>query len=41
MRRRILYKSAGESILASESAPCDICLYDKTADKLIIVKGDL
>lgn len=25
----------------SESSPCDICLYDKTADKLIIVKGNL
>lgn len=28
-------------ISPSESSPCDICLYDKTADKLIIVKGDL
>lgn len=28
-------------ISPSESSPCDICLYDKIADKLIIVKGDL
>lgn len=29
------------TVSPSESSPCDICLYDKTADKLIIVKGNL
>lgn len=28
-------------ISPSESSSCDICLYDKTNDKLIIVKGDM
>lgn len=28
-------------IQPSKSGPADICLYDKTADKLVIVKGDL
>lgn len=41
MRRRLLNKLGGGGIPASESSACDICLYDKTTDKLIIVKGDL
>lgn len=41
MRRRLLSKLGGGEIPASESSACDICLYDKTADRLIIVKNDL
>lgn len=40
MRRRILQVASGGSINPSESKACDICLYDKTADSLVIVDGD-
>ncbi len=41
MRRRILLKSVGGgSIDPSKATACDVCLYDKTADGLIIVPHD-
>lgn len=36
-----VYLHLDRIVSPSESSPCDICLYDKTADKLIIVKNDL
>ena len=40
MRRRTLLKSnSGGGVDPIESAPCDLCFYDKTEDKVIIVNG--
>ena len=41
MRRRTLLKTtSGGGVDPSESAPCDLCFYDRTTDSLIIVAGD-
>ena len=39
MRRRTLLKTTG-GVDPSKSAPCDLCFYDRTTDRLIIVAGD-
>ena len=41
MRRRTLLKSnSGGGVDPVKSAPCDLCFYDKTEDKVIIVNGE-
>ena len=41
MRRRTLLKSnSGGEVDPVKSAPCDLCFYDKTEDKVIIVNGE-
>lgn len=41
MRRRLLFSLGDFIVDSSHSRAGDFCLYDKTNDKLIIVKGDL
>ena len=41
MRRRTLLKSnSGGGVDPIKSTPCDLCFYDKTEDKVIIVNGE-
>ena len=39
MRRRTFLTVGNQEISASDAAACDVCLYNKTTDKLVIVKS--
>ena len=40
MRRRVLNSVSAGGVNPDQSKPCDLCFYDKTEDKVIIVNGE-